>query len=83
VCAPLAGAWGIDIPRVLTDTETYHGPPDGPSNSLPCGMGQHVIIRSGELDPRRQRSAPELYATKALISRVMQLCTPEELGIRR
>jgi hypothetical protein len=49
----LEGLWGIDIPRVLTDTKTYLGPPDGLPNGLPCGMGQQVIIRSGELDPRR------------------------------
>jgi hypothetical protein len=79
----LGGLWGIDIPRVLADTETYHGPPDGPPNGLSCGMGQHVIIRSGELDPRRQRSVSKLYATKALISQVMPLRTPKELGTRR
>jgi hypothetical protein len=74
--------WGIDIPRVLTITKTYHGPPDGPPSGLPRGMGQQVTIRSGKLDPRGKIPASELYAAKTLISRVMQLRTPEELDIR-
>jgi hypothetical protein len=68
--------WGIDIHWVLTNTKTYHGPPNGLPNGLSCRMGQQVIIRSCELDTRRRRPASELYATEALISRVMQLRTP-------
>jgi hypothetical protein len=46
--------WGIDILRVPTNTETCHRPPDGLPYGLPCGMGQQVIIKLGELDPRKQ-----------------------------
>jgi hypothetical protein len=42
--------WGIDIPRVLTDTETCHGLPNWLINGLPCGMGQQATTRLGKLD---------------------------------
>jgi hypothetical protein len=34
------GVWGIDIPRVLMNTKTCHGPPNRPSIRLSYGMGQ-------------------------------------------
>jgi hypothetical protein len=49
--------------------KTYHGSPIRSSN----GMGQRVITELGELDPERQRPTSDLGATKALISRVVQL----------
>jgi hypothetical protein len=32
--------WGIDIPRVLMDTKTYHRPPDGLPAESSYGMGR-------------------------------------------
>jgi hypothetical protein len=44
---------GIDIPMVLTNTETYYRPPDGSSSGLLCGTSHQAMSRLGEFDPRR------------------------------
>jgi hypothetical protein len=44
--------WGIDIPRVLMDTKTYHGPPDGLPVESSYGMGQQNVASLGQPDPR-------------------------------
>jgi hypothetical protein len=46
--------WGIDILRVLTNIETYHGPPKGPLDGLLSGTSHQATARLGEFDPRRQ-----------------------------
>jgi hypothetical protein len=46
---------GIDILRVLANTEPYHGPPDGPPDGLLSEIGHQTIARPGELDPGKRR----------------------------
>jgi hypothetical protein len=65
--------WGIDIPRVLKNTKTYRGPPDGPPTGSSYGTGQRDIAGLGKPDPRRQRPTLELGATETLIPRELQL----------
>jgi hypothetical protein len=36
----LGGLWEIDIPWVLMNMKTYHGPPGGPPIGSSYGMGQ-------------------------------------------
>jgi hypothetical protein len=52
VSLSLGGLWGIDIPMVLTNTETYYRPPDGPSSGLLCGTSHQAMARLGEFDLR-------------------------------
>jgi hypothetical protein len=47
----LGGLWGIDIPRVLMDTKTYHGPPDELPAESSYGMGHQNVASLDETDP--------------------------------
>jgi hypothetical protein len=44
---------GIDILRVLMNTETQRGPSNGPPDGVASETGHRATIRPGELDPRR------------------------------
>jgi hypothetical protein len=72
--------WGIDIPRVLMNTKTCHGPPNRPSTGSSYGMGQRDVARLGEPDLSRRRPTPVLSAMGAWIHRVGQLGTPDRLN---